>query len=202
MAEEQSVRETLGKNIAEIRADRGMKGKDLSAKLAEIGVTLSVSGISEVEAAGRADRRSASRKVSAEDLLAFSIALNVSVIDLLMPAPGALLRVADNVEPLAPEWIEAWIRGETPWPPTADHDEFFRAASASRQSTNQLGLRPEMLAIAELKSAVRGAIEGPSEINQIDDPKVMAEYLRDTADRVHTYVTLLADQLERSGYGR
>ena len=186
------VRLVIGRNIRRIREAREMKGSDLSARLNELGLKLGTSGVSEVE--------TATRKLGADELLVFAIALNTSVIDLLTPADGSPLAIAEGVEPMHPAWLEDWLRGETPWPVTADDAEFFGTASEERKLRHRTGTRPELHELAALRSAVVGAIDGPSEFNQVEDPEVMAQYLRDQLERVDSYVELLADHIQRNGY--
>jgi hypothetical protein len=145
----------------------------------------------------------ATRKVTVDELLIFAIALNTSIIDLLTPESGKPLKVAEGVEPLHPGWLEDWLRGDTPWPATSDksvQDEFFSTASEQRRIRYRTGLRPEMQEIATLRSAVAGAIEGPGGLNEIQEPDLMADYLRTQLERVTTYLNLLADRIETQGY--
>ncbi|CAN5551944.1 hypothetical protein BH11ACT7_BH11ACT7_31200 [soil metagenome] len=189
------VRTTLGVNIRRIRTLRKMTGQDLIKRLGECGVKLLPSGLSDLEK-GR-------RKLTVEELLALAIVLNTSVIDLLVPEDGESLSVAEGVEPLQPSWLESWLQGETPWPATGDEavrDEYFKTASEVRKHKERTGLYPEMLEISGLRSSVANAIEGPGPWNEIEEPEIMAEHLRDQAERVRTIVGFLADRLERNGY--
>lgn len=191
-----TVRQVIGANIQRIRKVRGLKGEELVSRLRAHGIQIPASSLSEIE--------TGKRRVSAEELLVFAIALNTSVIDLLTPLDGSPLTVAEGVEPLHPAWLEDWLRGETSWPATGDQatqDEFFSTASDERKLRYRTGMRPELQEIAALKSAVTGAIDGPSDFNQIGDPELMAEYLRTCLDRVDAYVKLLADRIEKNGYG-
>ncbi len=192
------ARRVLGDNIELTRRARGLTVRELADRVKELGLPLSASGISDVE--------NAARKVSVDELLIFAIALNTSVIDLLTPADGSALTVAAGVDPLPPSWLEKWLSGMTPWPPDQANkdytDQFFGAASEARQLRQRTDARPEMAEISALRSAVAGAIEGPGTwVNQIDDPNLMAQLIRDTLGRVNAYVNLLADKIEKNGYG-
>jgi transcriptional regulator with XRE-family HTH domain len=192
------VRVALGENVARIRGLRGMTVRELSAKLEPLGLRLSPSGVSEIENAGR--------KVSVEELLVLAIALNTSVIDLLTPEDGSPLVIAKGVEPLHPVWLEDWMSGTTPWPPDPANVDyvkaFFGTASQVRQLEKRIAMRPELQEISALRSAVAGAIEGPGTfLNEVEDPKLMSEYLRTCLERVNAYVKLLADKLDKDGYG-
>lgn len=192
------VRTTLGANIRRIRKLRELTGQALINRLSECGVKLLPSGLSDLEN-GR-------RKLTVEELLALAIVLNTSIIDLLTPADGSALKVAEAVEPLLPVWLERWLSGETPWPPDLGSEDytkaFFDTASETRRMQNRIATRPELQEIAALRSAVVGAVEGPGTwVNQIDDPKLMAQLMRDTLSRVNAYVNLLADKIEKNGYG-
>lgn len=194
----EGVRKAIGDNVERIRRIRGLNVREFSARLKQLGLSLSASGVSDIE--------NAARKVSADELLVFAIALNTSVIDLLTPPDGKPLAIAKDIEPLQPSWLESWLRGETPWPPDPGNasfaDQFFETASEARKLKHRTDMRPEMQEISALRSAVAGAIVGPGTwINQIEDPRVMAAFLRDQLDRVNAYVKLLADRIEKDGYG-
>jgi transcriptional regulator with XRE-family HTH domain len=187
----------IGANIRRIRTKlRGMKGQELVDRLGELGFSLPTSGLSEVE--------TAKRRVTAEELLIFAIALNTSVIDLLTPADGKPLKVAPTIEPIYPMSLESWLSGESPWPPAATRsaaaDAFFETASEFRKRQQRTELRPEMQEISSLRDAVASAIDGPGPLNQIADPQVMAQYLRDQLELVGKHVSLLADRIEKLGY--
>lgn len=190
------VVDTIGKNIEAIRRARQMTGKDLSARLNDLGLSMSVATVSEVERG--------KRKVSAADLLVFAIALNTSVIDLLTPPDGEPLKVAEGVKPLHAPNLESWLSGNGPWPPaptnSATADEFFETASEFRKRKQRTDMRPEMQEIGALRDAVASAIDGPGPLNETADADVMARQLRDQLDRVAAYVKLLADHLEKNGY--
>lgn len=190
------VRKTLGANIRRIRTLRKLTGQDLINRLADRGVKILPSGLSDLE-------KGTKRKLTVEEMLTLAITLNTSVIDLLVPEDGSPLNVAEGVESLQPSWLENWLRGETPWPATADEsarEEFFNTASEVRKYRERTGMYPEMQEISALRSSVANAIEGPGEWNLVEDPKLMAEHLRDQAERVSTIVGFLADRLERNGY--
>lgn len=189
----EDVRDTLAANIKRIRKLRDMSGRDFISQLQDRGVKLLPSGLTALE---KGDRR-----LTVEELLAIAIVLNTSVIDLLTPPNGAPLQVAEGVQPLAPEWLEIWLRGDTPWPPQGEHDEaFFSTASESRKAMHRIGLRPEMIAVDTLRMQIREGIEGPVEPSVAAHPEAFATMVRDQANRVRSYVDLLADQIERNGF--
>jgi len=193
MPKAEDVRTVIGCNIARIRKRRGLTVRDLAPRLKDLGLSLSASGVSDVE---RADR-----KVSADELLIFAIALNTSIIDLLTPPDGKLLKVADGIDALPVAWLESWLAGEKPWPPaptrSAVADEFFETASEGRKRQHRTEMRPEMQEISALRDVVASAIDGPGPLNEVADPDLMARQLRDQIERVDLYVKLLADQLEK-----
>lgn len=211
----EQVRETLGANIARIRTRRGMTVRDLSARLNQLGLRLSPTGVSEIEATPQKKTR---RKVSVDELLVIAIALNTSVIDLLTPPDGSALAVADETEPLEPWWLEKWLQGEFPLPQemwsdsltefdTAQLDEFHAATSERRRTMHRRDARPEIVAIDKLRERVRRAIEAtedPGAAKIIADsrmpPKKMAANLRSDLEDVSSSVNLLAKIIERDGY--
>src|SRR4051795_4236757 len=120
MAEpDMTVRRVLGDNIKRIRQVRDMTVRDLAARLKPLGLSLAPSGVSEVE--------NATRKMAADELLVFAIALKTSVIDLLMPPDGESLTVANSIE-MGTDDLYGWLRGDQPWPADAPLDEFAKAA--------------------------------------------------------------------------
>lgn len=205
-SEKNPVRSVVGANIARIRNLRGMTVRDLSSALAGLGLKLSASGVSEVENAGR--------KLPVEELLIFAIALNTSVVDLLIPDDGRDLDVATGVEPFPPGKLEGWVQGKRPWrlmpygtPSDARVTEEFREAAARpRQEKWTIDRRPEIAAIERLKAHVREVARaqnnpaGYSESGQFT-PEVMAELLRKSVGNVDEYIELLASTIEREGYG-
>jgi transcriptional regulator with XRE-family HTH domain len=191
-----TVPRAIGANIRRIRLLRKLKGQDLVDRLGRLGFSLPTSGLSEVEAA--------KRRVTAEELLIFAIALNTSVVDLLTPPSGKPLVVATKVDPIPSSWLESWLGGDKPWPPaptnSAAADEFFGTASEFRKRKQRTEMRPEMQEISDLRDAVASAIDGPGPLNEIADPDVMAQRLREQVELVGQYVKLLADRLEKHGY--
>lgn len=199
------VRTALGENVARIRALRGMTVRELSARLKELGLQLSASGVSEVENAGR--------KVSVEELLVFALALNTSVIDLLVTKDGRPLAIADGVDPLDPGDLERWLQGRGPWPPPppgpqegALVEEFLSTASQPRKDAWRREQRPEVDAVDRLRAYLLEVIraqEDPDGYGKSTpfDPKNMSNVLRMLSAEVDGYVKLLASKLERDGYG-
>lgn len=182
-------------SIAHIRRERGLSGAQLADRMSDLGFTeMTRSVIANVETGRR-------EYLTVDELGAFAIALNVSLIQLLTPYSGEVL-VTPKTEPMAAGWLESWVRGETPWPPSADEHEYFHGASDRLSIEHDLGLSPELLELASLRSSVLGALGGTGAINQIEDAKLMAQRLRDGMASVATYVELLANRLDRDGYGR
>lgn len=210
------VRETLGANIARIRGLRGMTVRDLSTRLQQLGLRLSPSGVSEIEAT---PQKKARRKVSVDELLIIAIALNASVIDLLMPADGSDLAVADGVLPVDARHQEQWLRGETVWPPawlewslqhpgkklppevgkrfTAQNNEFLAATSDARERVYRRGLRSELSAIGLLHEHMWNALDALEGAKDEMPPPQMAQQLREDLEEVSAYVKLLAKKLDK-----
>jgi transcriptional regulator with XRE-family HTH domain len=116
-----TVRTVLGDNVKRIRNVRELTVRDLSARLKQLGLSLSPSGVSEVE--------NAARKIAVDELLVFAIALNTSVIDLLMPPDGEPLSVAEGFTfDTGPLYL--WLQGEGPWLPDAASNELIDKSGA------------------------------------------------------------------------
>lgn len=205
-SEKNPVRSVVGANIARIRNLRGMTVRDLSSALAGLGLKLSASGVSEVENAGR--------KLPVEELLIFAIALNTSVVDLLIPDDGSDLDIATGVEPFPPGKLEGWVQGKRPWrlmPYGTPNDtqvanEFREAASRPRKAEWALDKRPEIAAIERLKAHVREVARAQNDPTGYGSTTpftadAMAELLRKSVSNVDEYIELLASTIEREGYG-
>lgn len=143
------VRKALGENIARIRKLRGMTVRDLSAKLNEHGLRLSASGVSEVE--------NASRKVSVEELLVFAIALNASVIDLLLPDIHEQMEIAKGVTPINTLSLAQWLEGRLTWPLGASREDFANAAREGRRAMLKAGDSAPVKAVSRLASVITAA---------------------------------------------
>ncbi|MBS1691919.1 MAG: helix-turn-helix transcriptional regulator [Actinobacteria bacterium] len=169
--EKDPVRVSLGDNIRRIRGVRSMTVRDLSTQLAPLGLKLSPSGVSEVE--------NATRKVAVDELLKIAIALNTSVIDLLLPAGGECLTVAKGVDPLGVDELYWWLRGEQPWPEDASQEEFAKAARDLHRTMLWWNEDPAVKAVSLLEPIVRlahtqdvrvfGGTFGPAARKALDD---------------------------------
>jgi hypothetical protein len=148
--------------------------------------------------------------------------LNTSVIDLLAPADGSELVVADGVEPLDPRSMEQWLQGEAVWPPVwlewyrehrkqprhwppelvdrfkAQVDEFLETVSDARQALHRQDLRSEVAAIEWLREITRLALDALEGAADHMPPAQRAEELRAQMEEVGSYMTLLANRLEKS----
>ncbi|WP_166555353.1 helix-turn-helix domain-containing protein [Mycolicibacterium sp. CBMA 226] len=211
-SEPQTVREAVGGNVARIRKLRGLTVRELSAALQEFGLQLSASGVSDIE--------NVRRKVTIDELLILAVALNTSAIDLLTPANGGKLVVADEVGSQSPVLLEQWLRGDIPWPETEEKDAFLKrldaylgAASEYRRAMLRRDHRSEIVAIHDLEIRIREAMDAvedgrvpavgqPTESEAFPSPEEMASSIRKDLEKVVTYVELLADQIEKNGYGR
>lgn len=181
---EQDIDAVVGDNLRRARAARGLTMRQLADRLETIGAPMAVSVISESERG--------KRRVAVVDALAFSLVLNVPLVDLLTPVDGSIQLTRDS-EPIPHHAVSQWISGTDPWPPTADAVEFQTFADEHRQAVNATWQRPELMAISVLTGLVREAVTGdnPGEV----DPQQRAKLLRREAKRVAKYVDLLADSI-------
>jgi transcriptional regulator with XRE-family HTH domain len=182
----ESVRTQLGRNIKRVRqAIRQMTVRDLSARLEPLGLKLSHSGISEIE--------NATRKVSVDELLKIAIALNTSVIDLILPGDWETLRVADCIDELNVEQLYGWLRGDRPWPNDASPDDFWRAARHHHREMLLWNQDPVMQAVFSLESVVR--------LSRSQDARSSGTYastVRDALDDVNRKVAEMIERIEES----
>ncbi|OBI92086.1 hypothetical protein A5661_26385 [Mycobacterium asiaticum] len=152
--------------------------------------------------------------MSVDELLTIAISLNTSVIDLLTPADGSSLLVAESVEPLDPRWLELWLQGETPWPSprlgtesaTQDVVEFLQGAAEHRRAKLRMETRPEIAVIDQLRAYVSETIEAMEDPQGYGrrtpfTPKNMANVLQMALKDVDNYITLLASHIEKNADG-
>lgn len=116
---ERTTSQVVGRNVGRFRNGSGMTTRALAARLTELGVPLSPSGISDIEA-GR-------RTVSVDQLTCLAMALDVSPIALLMPESGP---ETDHQAKLTgtPVMLNLgflpWLRGDVPLDPKLWDDPF------------------------------------------------------------------------------
>ncbi|MCV7000289.1 helix-turn-helix domain-containing protein [Mycolicibacterium alvei] len=200
------VRTAIAANIKRIRKVRDISGRDFIAQLEKRGMKLLPSGLTALE---KGDRR-----VTVDELLTIAVALNTSIIDLLIPVDGGDLVVAEGIPPLNPGQLDAWISGRSPWRqlPYGTHidakvsEEFWDAAAKSRQARRLRDKRPEIDAIDRLKAHVRlvATAQGDPHGYGRSTPftaDAEAAALRQLAGDLDEYIALLASSLERDGYG-
>ena len=186
------VRTVLGANIKRIRALRKMTVRDLSARLRTLGLSLSASGVSEVE--------NGQRKIGADELLVLAVALNTSIVELITPDDRRKLRISDEIDPIPEAYLDWWLRGVHPWPADADADEFFEAASPVRQHDRLMRKRPDVKAVDYLAALVYDCATAVELMNDEEQLRKWASdeapRLRELLDRANSYVKLLIDELE------
>jgi transcriptional regulator with XRE-family HTH domain len=130
----------VGRNVGRFRNGSGMTTRALATRLTELGVPLTSSGISDIEA-GR-------RTVSVDQLTSLAMALDVSPIALLMPESGPENdhRVKLTGTPMMLKLgFLPWLRGDVPLDPNLWDDPFeveaFRRRSLPEWSWKTGGSR-------------------------------------------------------------
>lgn len=146
----QDVRTALGENIRRMRGLRDLTVREMSAELKTLGLSLSPSGVSEIE--------NAARKVAVDELLVIAIALNTSPVDLLMPSDRVWLQVADNVDPLHTSELLYWLEGARPWSQFVSREDFTDAALEPHRTQLRWAEFPVLKRIDALASSVRLAL--------------------------------------------
>jgi transcriptional regulator with XRE-family HTH domain len=184
------VAATIGANIERIRRVRGITGRDLSTRLKELGAPMSVATVSEVERA--------KRKVSAGELLVLAIALNTSVIDLLMPPDGEALKVADDIE-IAPDELYWWLRGDQPWPADTSLDEFAKSARDLHRRMLLANNDPVVKAVMALMAVVALAQSGQPWVVAGTLAPVMRTGLNDVNGKVGDLIERIEEEDDASG---
>lgn len=110
MSAERHTSRVVGENLARLRAMTGTTTRVLAASLAENGLPMSGTGITEIEK-GR-------RGVNVDQLTAIAAALGVSPIALLTPLPddgdpdGEV--ILSGTSPETAEHMYRWLRGDRP----------------------------------------------------------------------------------------
>lgn len=95
---------TVGRNVARLRAAKGMSARALSAKLEELGHPLAQSGVSDLE--------NGKRSVSVDQLTCLAVALGSSPLELLAPPSGQNGEpVYGGLDETDPEKLLAWLHG-------------------------------------------------------------------------------------------
>lgn len=96
-------------NVRELRKARGLDLKDLSARLRDLGVSISLNALSRVE--------NGKRRVDVDDLVALAVALDVSPIRLLLPAEADGQEVElTHARVVSAEAAWPWAAGSQPLP--------------------------------------------------------------------------------------
>ena len=119
----------MARNVAEVRRQRDLSVRELSVALAAIGVNLIASAISKVE--------NGQRRLTAEELAAFAVVLQVAPARLMLPAAddGDLVQLAPEV---AVPWQDAWrwATGDAPLGEYTD-EQFTRWLRQNRPHDDQ-----------------------------------------------------------------
>lgn len=117
-----TITETLGVRVREVREDRGYSLRQLADRVAELGHTFDASALMRLE---RGDRRA-----SVDDLIALSLALDVSPDSLLVPIDDELTMVdVPGLGPRTASDVRDWLTGRLLMYRQGRSDDENRAAS-------------------------------------------------------------------------
>ncbi len=193
--------DVIASRVRQLRDERGWSARRLAEECAKVGAPeLTPSAIANIESGRRGDEGERRRQVTAEELIALAIALDVSPAHLLAPADEkAAVRLTDTIKP-AGGWVDRFVSGESPLPhrfEESNPDHFFRAAREGKRRAIRAASHPAVLAIQGLENVVIDAVLGPQERV---DPPILADLLRREAKRVSEYVELLAQDVERRAH--
>lgn len=112
--------QVVGENVARIRKATGVTAKAVADRMTELGVSLSPSGVSDIEA-GR-------RTVSVDQLTCLAVVLDVSPVALLNPyvptAAGDPPQQLTGTEPAQGEELLRWLQGTAPLDKQRQVDSF------------------------------------------------------------------------------
>ena len=127
--------EAIRVNLRQIRDAQGISGAQLSTRLDGIERKIPPLGIQRIEAG--------ERRIDVDDLVAFSVALGVSPITLLMPAAdsGDAAVSATAIDVLPARELLMWLRGDVPlskyWGSPAPHRLLPEWFSDERQAARE-----------------------------------------------------------------
>ena len=180
-AAEKVTEKTASQVFAEsVRIQRKRKGwtlQQLAARLTEIGYPVHWTTVSKLEKAGTP----AGRNPKLEDLVAYSIALDVAPVHLLAGSYlpwGTALKLTPSVAGLHPRLTRGWVRGEAPLP-EQDHRRYHSEVAPEEfypPGVRFLDYRYKMLDLgARLTHAARSADpltvkEVIRQINEVEVP--------------------------------
>jgi transcriptional regulator with XRE-family HTH domain len=122
--------ERVARNVAELRAARGLTLRDLSVRLEEVGRPILPSGLHKIERGAR--------RVDVDDLVALALALDVTPTRLLMPATATRRQVLLTSKVKGGErTLWEWAVGDTllprdPWHAHFDLDRLGRFRAENR----------------------------------------------------------------------
>jgi transcriptional regulator with XRE-family HTH domain len=183
----------VARNVAELREQRGLTVRALSAKLGELGRPILPSGITKIE--------NQTRGVSVGDLIALSIALRVNPNRLMIGIddPFGVIALTPAVEGMQ-LFVWPWLRGERPlwssYPASetdakAIEDDFVRHSQEVHQR-----LRDDHTAVRTAKAVLWGIRSLLDQWNEPGDRRndredVIPKSIKTTPARLRRAVTLL-----------
>lgn len=147
--EPRPVRQTLARNLAALRARRGVSVRALSERLGELGVRLLPSGITKIE--------QQARDVDVDELLALAVALNVRPARLVLPDDYSADGRVQLTPAVSARTDEAWrwFEGRQALPLLEDPDGQLESMLAW---LHEAPARVQQLQLDPLVRAARGAL--------------------------------------------
>jgi len=107
MAKGRRVGEVLARRLEQVRKARGLTQRDVTERLADLGVSMHQTAIAKIE--------NGDRKVTIEDALLLAFALDVAPVNLFLPLADNIPMALGNVTVQSGE-MRAWARGFAPLP--------------------------------------------------------------------------------------
>ena len=205
---ESTLSDVVAANLRTVRGRRGLSVRQLSARLAELGYTLSASGIVKAEASDPERRR----RVDVEDLIAFALALDTSPVTLLSPVTSLTVDADVRVSATAGRAMGAyeldqWLRGLAPYRGSTREGvaAYFDTAPDDIQRAHRLDQRkhPAREALKGTAALVDTALDDFDPdgvyvgVAAEDRQAYLAEQLRGDAKHLSRALRNLADELER-----
>lgn len=158
--------ETVRENIRRIRDEvRGLSQGALSKRLEDLGRPIPPLGIHRIE--------NGDRRVDVDDLMALSVALDVSPITLLTPNATertAMVSITGVAEPCTAEQLWKWLGGDGPLRGAADGMELLDYMGAATPVWRARQYAEGVMKLIELNRIERGM--------KSDDPDVAADARR------------------------
>lgn len=204
MNEPVDIRDSVRRRLRELRSERGLTAEQLAKRVQDLGGDLGRVAITKMESANPETRR----KITVEHLWWLAAALNVSPIELVLPADDGAKRIAlsEKAEASAKE-MRAWCRGEGPmrwdigtqWEYSARDREhaYNRAKPAGEYARWEASRHPAVRAARELLNECEALVVREADTFLYDiEPELGLDDLERSLQVTESYLATIRGSLE------